>query len=531
FRTRIANIGPYEQVAVAIGYQQVIDQQAGEFRLRLPLAVTPRYRPEPLPAEQGATAGDRSALEDAPTAPPFAPPDPSRHRVAVEVLLDAGLAIDDLRSHFHAVDAVDLGSHYRITLQDRAVAPDRDFELSWRPRVGAEPEPAVFLEEFHGRVHALVTLMPPPAPAARAASRELVFVIDTSGSMEGASLAQAKAALLLALDRLRQQDTFNVVHFNSQTETLYQQSVAATTRNKRAAVQYVMALRAHGGTEMAPALRTAFRLPRPADDLRQVIFITDGAVSNERELFDVIEAELGSARLFTVGIGSAPNGHLMRRAARSGRGTHTFVASSDQVHERMTELFERIERPVVTDIRIDWPDAPTAETAPSVLPDLYSGEPIIATARLGPGASGLITITGQDGTGHWTRQVALPRRGIEHEGIARTWARHRIDELLGHERAAVDPASVRGAIVDLALEYQLTSPHTSLVAIAPDPVRPAGAPIEHAAVASSLPAGMAANLVIDAFPRTATAAPLHLAIGLCAVVLGLLTLLAGRRLS
>ena len=237
--------------------------------------------------------------------------------------------------------------------------------------------------------------------------REVIFVIDTSGSMQGPSIVQARAALTMALDRLQATDRFNVVQFNSYTETLFPEPVAATTANLAAALDYVAALEADNGTEMVPALEAAFAMPASAAHLRQIVFITDGAVGNEEQLLTLISQRLDCARLFTVGIGAAPNGHFMRSAAGIGRGTFTFIGADRDVQERMGQLFEKIESPALTDVELRWPEGLSAELALSSVPDVYYGEPVILTARLVGPVKGLLSLTGRSDSGYWLRQVPL----------------------------------------------------------------------------------------------------------------------------
>jgi Ca-activated chloride channel homolog len=537
FRTRVANIGPGETIEVAIGYLQIIDQQGGEYRLRVPLAITRRYLPGqrggdaaprtdigPPYTDSGATAEYPAAQEDADLNPPFAPPDAASNSVSLSVDLDAGTAVAHLVSAFHAIDTRDLGGRYDIHLKDDHAAPDRDFELSWRPQIGAEPVPVVFTETQAGMTHALLMIMPPYSATPRHARRELTFVIDTSGSMYGASLAQAKAALLQGFTSLAASDTFNVIQFNSTTESLFAEPVNASAANKEIAREYIAALRSDGGTEMAPALRAALRGPAMPGVLQQIVFITDGAVGNEEALFEQITQSIGDARLFTVGIGSAPNGYFMRAAARAGRGTYTFIGSQQQVHARIAELLEKIESPVVTDIALTWPGDVSAETSPSTVPDLYMGEPLVVTVRFDSEPSGLIQISGRTGDGIWVRQVPLSTHRIERPGIARAWARMRIGELLDERRTGRSEDSIRSQVLDLALAYQLVSRYTSLVAISPEVVRPRHASLKTAAVPASRPHGSAdGDLVLDGMPQTATFAPLHLLLGVLALVLASLS--------
>jgi Ca-activated chloride channel family protein len=203
--------------------------------------------------------------------------------------------------------------------------------------------------------------------------------------MGGASIGQAKASLLYALGRLTPKDRFNVLRFDDTMETLFPGPLPGDAENIGRAKRFVSSLDASGGTIMAPAMQAAL-----ADDgsevgrLRQVVFLTDGAISNEYELFGVITAGLGRSRIFMVGIGSAPNAHLMSRAAELGRGSYTYIGSATQVEERMRALFARLEKPAVTNLSVTFSEK-GADVTPKVLPDLYAGEPLtIAAKRAAP---------------------------------------------------------------------------------------------------------------------------------------------------
>jgi Ca-activated chloride channel family protein len=358
----------------------------------------------------------------------------------------------------------------------------------------------------------------------------VIFIIDTSGSMQGPSIVQAKAALTMALDRLEPTDRFNVIQFNSFTETLYPEPVAASASNLEAALDYVAALEADNGTEVLPALEAAFAMPSSATHLRQVVFITDGAVGNEEQLLTLIRQSLGRARLFTVGIGAAPNGHFMRGAAGMGRGTFTFIGSDRDVQERMGQLFEKIESPALTDVELGWPEGLSAELALASVPDVYHGEPVIVSARLVGPVKGLLSFTGRSGSGYWLRQVPLSI-ATANAGVASLWARGRIDDLLDERRSGADPEIIRRAVLALALAHKLVSPYTSLVAVDRTPVRPAGLSSGSTAVPHLAPAGSAWSGDTVGYPATATAAPLHVAIGVLLLFLAFVAFALTRRVS
>jgi Ca-activated chloride channel family protein len=343
----------------------------------------------------------------------------------------------------------------------------------------------------------------------------VVFIIDTSGSMAGDSMAQAKQALALAVDRLDAADRFNVIRFSSDTSSLWPDLKTADAANRARARDWVDDLNADGGTEMAPALQLALSGHAENGRVRQVLFLTDGAVGNEAELFDIIHKRLGASRLFTVGIGSAPNAYFMTKAAQFGRGTFTYIGDTREVQEKMTSLFRKLETPVLTSIELHWPNGAQVDVYPKRIPDLYAGEPVVVAARLDHKA-GAVELRGiQAGQGF---RVSLPLAGGRNaDGVGVLWARRKIEALMDslHEGASED--QVRDEVTRVALQHHLVSKYTSLVAVERTPTRPADETLASRPVPTNLPAGTEYGAV---FPQTATPAPLWLLSGLLAVLAG-----------
>lgn len=478
FRTRVANVGPGETVTVTVGYWQRVDYVDDVFALSLPLTLTPRYTPAcgggcaaeaPGPAANGVPVG--MALE--PT-------------VALTVDLDPGLPLASVDSPTHAVDVRRDGERYQVTLRELVVAGDRDFALEWHPQPSAAVASALFRERVGADEYALVMLVPPTLPVA-SLPRELLLVVDTSGSMHGTSMDQARAAVQGALARLGPQDRFNVVRFASEAEALFEGPVPADAEHLAVARDWVSQFQADGGTELGGALDLALGTV-PADGwLRQVVLVTDAAVGNEAELLTRLERELGEARLFPVGIGSAPNGHFLREAARVGRGAEVLVRELDEVEARMDALFAKLDRPALRDLDLDWPAG--AEVYPQRLPDLYAGEPLLAVARLG-GRGGAITAQGWSHAGEWRDALSLgAKAGADDAGVARLWAREKLAALDDAMRRGASEDAIRPEMIAVALEHHLTSRYTSLVAVDRTPARPQDATLASLQFANAAPAG------------------------------------------
>lgn len=531
FTTSVANIGPGEEIRVEITYLQTVRYEQGEFRLRFPMTFTPRYVPgAPIEATadyRPSKGGWAAPTDQVPDAHRITPP--IQHPIGgplnpteLTVQLKTGLQLARLESRHHPVEREDKNGGIFIELA--TTRSDRDFELVWAPTTEQAPVAAIFGELIEGEAYAMVMLVPPHG-AAQSLPREVVFVIDTSGSMSGDSIRQARAALLLALERLGPQDRFNVIQFNSYTHQLFPAPVPATPQTLRQARGYVRSLIANGGTEMAPALGAALTGETPGGFLRQVVFITDGAVSNEAALFGQIQRDLGAARLFTVGIGSAPNSYFMTKAASFGRGSFTYVGSVGEVQTRMSELFARLESPVLRDLCVRWPQQ--AEMYPAKLPDLYAGEPVMLVARLSK-LTGAVEICGETAGQPWRRRLRLEGQHAD-AGVATVWARQKIESLMDKKYAGVSEEQVRAEVLPLALRHRLVTSYTSFVAVDKTPARPAGLPLKNEALPHNLPAGAKPNGFGVALPQTATPAPMLFASALASLLLALALHLASRR--
>ena len=532
FTTSVANVAPGERVVVEIEYLEDIRYEDGRFSIRFPMTLTPRYiGGTSLPDKVGnGWSGDTDRVPDASlVTPPMVSGSPG-HNITLTANVNAGMPLEIIASRYHPVSVAEENGRYTVTLSGGPVKMDHDFELVWQPVRSAAPRAMAFTETIEGKPYHLLMVMPPdqdePTPVLM--PREMILIIDTSGSMHGVSIAQAKRAVHLALKGLQPTDRFNVIEFNSNTNALHTTSVSASAPNIANALNFVQQLQANGGTEMRPALSMALSTPPQVTHLRQIVFVTDGSVGYEDEMFTMIEEKLGNSRLFTVGIGSSPNSMFMHKAAEAGRGSYTFISALHEVREKMEDLFRKLEHPQVTDIEIQWPSSVVVDSYPDTVPDLYLGEPVTVKA----GASGeyraadTVRISGNSVAGAWTTTLPL-QSSLQSEGIGALWARARIAELIGDERRHGDPVEIRGSIVATAIGHHLVSKYTSLVAVDKTPTRPANDPLSSEQVANLMPYGQSTNAIFG-FPATATDAPMLRMIGIICLVAALLLLAALR---
>ncbi|HTO55259.1 MAG TPA: marine proteobacterial sortase target protein [Myxococcota bacterium] len=489
FTNKVANIGPHESVIVQIEYQGLVRLEDDRISLRFPLVVAPRYAPG---------AREDADLVTAAVVPPDAGP---VNPVTLSVEIASGAPFGAIESTSHEIDVARKdGTSATVTLSGDVPA-DRDFVLSWKLLPSKIERAALFRESRDDGSYFLAMIVPPVGPAApQRLPRETVFVIDNSGSMAGESLRQAKAALLLALRDLRRDDVFNVIRFDSSYEMLFPSSVRADASHLRTAEQFVDKIEAGSGTEILPALQAALRDPTPGDTthLRQVVFLTDGGVNNEDELLQEIERTLGRSRLFTIGIGSAPNSFLMEHMARLGRGTYTHIGSESEVDQRVAELLSKIESPVMTDLSVRTSD-PNVEVWPNPIPDLYAGEPVLLSAT---GAGGTLEISGRAGGRPWSATLDLGSAG-EGAGIEKLWARAKIAAVEEWRYRGASSDDVDAEVLKLGLAHHLVTRVTSLVAVDVTPSRPANEGLNAVSVPLNLPKGWDFDKVRGSEPATA----------------------------
>ncbi|WP_427450046.1 marine proteobacterial sortase target protein [Litorimonas sp. WD9-15] len=499
FTASVANIGPHETVAIQIEYQDKAVIKDGVFKTRFPMVVAPRFSPPAEVVQVATTEGvqnlvldpvlDRKAITPPLIDPKLEPVSYIRVPVSLNINLDAGFDIAEVTSPYHNISANLLDNDSaNITLAEGDVPANRDFLLEWRAKETQAPYSAVFKETVGENTYLLSMLTPPKADAADipTQARESIFVIDTSGSMGGQSIAQARESLLLALDQLQPEDTFNIIRFSSDHSKFKFKAVPANPENIAKARRWVRNLRAKGGTQMSPALNAALKVTAEDETrLRQVIFITDGAIGNEQQLFAQIQDDLGDSRLFPVGIGSAPNSYFMSRAAKFGRGSFVQIGNISEVTDRMGTLFKAIDSPVLTDLKSSISGA----SFPARLPDVYQGDPVISIAKMKTrDLPASFSISGNLAGSTWHETKTLSETEAA-KGLSVLWARAKIADLEESRFDRSSAANIDDQILRTALDHHIVSRLTSLVAVDITPSRPMGDDLKTRSVPTMLPEG------------------------------------------
>ncbi|HEV2912576.1 MAG TPA: VIT domain-containing protein [Pyrinomonadaceae bacterium] len=474
FTQSVANIMPGEKVTVIISYVETLKYEEGSYEFSFPMVVGPRYIPgTPTGQQGGGMSPDTDRVPDASRITPPVTPEGTRagHDISLEVALDAGVPIDDLRSKTHEIEVVKTNDRSaRVRLKDMSAIPNKDFVLRYDV-AGRKVEDAVLTHRAdRGGFFTLILQPPDRVTAEDVTPKEIVFVIDTSGSMMGFPIEKAKEAMKLALDGLYPQDTFNLITFSGDTHILFPQPVRATPLNLRKAQQFLASREGGGGTEMMKAIRAALDPSDNQDHIRIVCFMTDGYVGNDMEIISEVQKH-PNARVFSFGIGSSANRFLLDKMAEYGRGEVEYVGLNDDGSAAARRFHERVRSPLLTDISIDWAGLPVADVYPKRIPDLFSAKPVILSGRYTGTGRANIRLKGKMSGRDFVREIPVELKETEqrHDVLATLWARTRIDDLMGQDMEGIQAgharADVRETITQLGLEYRLMTQFTSFVAV------------------------------------------------------------------
>jgi Ca-activated chloride channel family protein len=480
FTQSVANILPGNDIDVTITYVETVRYQDGAWDLAFPTVVGPRFNPpgfvpDVVPASERAGDDffrslfrrdpDPDRLENPPVLPPGAR---SSHDLEVRVDWNAGIPIDRIESPTHRIDVTRRGgSRASIVLHPLDSIPNKDFVLRCRPR-GDGPEAGVVA--YHdGRDGYVSVIVHPKLDLRRAdvTSKEMVFVLDCSGSMSGEPIAAAKALVRHALRHVNEGDTFQIIRFSENASGFAPRPIAATTENVKRGIAYLDQLEGEGGTMMIEGIKAALDFPRDPGRLRLVMFLTDGYIGNEAQILEAVRARIGGARLFSFGVGSSVNRHLLDEMSREGRGEVQYFLPGSSVPEEVARFYDRIRNPYLTDVELVWHGASVDDRCPPRVPDLFGGAPLSVHARYERADSDAwLEVRGRLAGRPWKQRVPLdlPRSEAGNPAVGALWARAKIAQL---ERTDLrgERADVAEEITRLALAHEIVTKYTSFVAI------------------------------------------------------------------
>ncbi len=482
FTQSVANILPGEQIKITISYVETLKYEDGAYEFVFPMVVGPRYVPgaatgapvnAPLNAKGNGFAPNTDRVPDASRITPQPVPEGMRvgHDISLDVTLDAGVPIDALSSKTHEVNVERPDDHRaRVTLKDQAAVPNKDFVLRYDV-AGRKIEDALLLHTSDkGGFFTLILQPPLRVTAEDVTPKELVFVLDTSGSMSGFPIEKAKETMKLALDNLYPSDTFNLITFSGDEHILFPEPVPATKENLAKAQAFLESRQGGGGTEMMKAIKASMDPSDASDHVRIVCFMTDGYVGNDMEIIGEVQRH-PHARVFAFGIGGSVNRFLLDGMAKYGRGEVEYVALNDDGSAAARRFYERVRNPLLTDISIDWNGLPVADVYPKSIPDLFSAKPVILSGRYTANGKGTIRLKGRMSGVDFVREIPVDFSKSESQNnvLSTLWARTRVDDLMSQDfqgaQQGVMKDDVKQAIVQLGLDYRLMTQFTSFVAV------------------------------------------------------------------
>lgn len=450
FTQQVGNIQPGDEIEVTLRVMQPVPHQDGAYRFVLPLVVAPRF----------VEPGDLLSVLAEPWAGE-AVPDVKTHRglplqAQVDVIVDAGLPIQEFACPTHSLDIQVRNPRTRVLSGN--VDMDEDLAIHWSVHK-SRPTAAAWVQDGH----AILTLEPPLSPPrSQIVPREMIWVIDQSGSMGGRPIQMVREAMLEALEHTDERDSIRILRYANRVlgdprSRPISKSVLAQSRRT------IQNLSAGGGTYMLNGVQVALDTYADPERERYVMFLTDGAIGNDTTVLATIRDRVGDARLFGFGVGPAPNRWLLDEMARFGGGKTTWIRDGEDPEEAIRRFIDTIDKPVLTDISVDWADWEVDETWPRRLPALYAGQPLLISARVTHQGQLPITIRGRLGDGVYERTIKPHELGPG-RAIPSTWARQKIrhleDDLLWGE-----VPEIADEILATSLEYQVLSRYTAFLAV------------------------------------------------------------------
>jgi Ca-activated chloride channel family protein len=485
FTQKVANIEPGKQIDVNIKYFNTLAYADGWYEFVFPMVVGPRFNPPGSTDGVGAVGrGSRGVSGQSTEVQYLKPNERSGHDISLAVEIDAGVKIEEVACSSHAIKKDNDGSEkVRVQLSELDNIPNKDFVLRFKVAGDTVKSALVTHRDQRGRVadvpsanrgqdaldtRGFFTLMlypPEDLKQLKRAPMEMVFVLDCSGSMNGQPIAKAKDAIKRALRKLEPDDTFQVIQFSMSASKFGRDCVPATPDNIRRAIEYVDKLQGEGGTMMIEGIKAALDFPHDPRRFRLVSFLTDGYIGNETEILGEIHQRLGSARIFSFGVGSSVNRYLLDRMAKLGKGAVAYLGPGDSGAEVVDLFYDRISHPALTDVQIDWGDLDVMDVYPRRIPDLFVGRPIVVTGRFKGQKGTAIRIAGR--VGEYEKEIRIPVKfdgRSTHPGIACVWARKRIEDLATQATYNAS-SSLPHEIKQTALEYGLMSAYTAFIAV------------------------------------------------------------------
>jgi len=494
FSQSLANILPGDKIEIMIRYNQDLTYDNGQYEFVFPMVVGPRYIPGDSVGKSGpGWAPDTDRVPDASkiTPPVLKPEQRSGHDIDLVVNLDAGVPIQTLVSPSHQIRIKKDGkSKAEIKIESNDTIPNKDFILRYHV-LGVKPEIAILTHSGDLGKYFMMMIQPKAEfKMNEITPKEMIFVVDCSGSMKGDPIAKAREAMRRCIEGMNPDDTFQIIRFSMSAVGFSPKPVPNSPENVKRGLKFINEMHGQGGTEMLTGIKAALDTPADPQRMRIVFFMTDGYIGNETEILAAIEKRLGSTRLFSFGVGSSVNRYLLNRMAEIGRGTVQYVRPDEDTEKAVTKFYNRISKPYLTNIQINWKNLSVLDVYPQRIPDLFAAQPIIIHGRYQNSGKATILLKGEVAGKTYEMPISahFPEKQLEHAALATLWARTRIKDLMAQMYRG-EKQEIIEQVTDLAIQYKLMSKYTSFVAVE-EQVRNEGGKLKKVLVPVEIPDGV-----------------------------------------
>lgn len=466
FTQSLANIKPGEKIDVTIRYSESLKFEGGDYEFVFPMVVGPRY----IPGQPIDSSGDTDKVPDASriNPPVLKPGTRSGNDIGVTVEIDPGVPIQDVRSPSHKIRLERNGQIVRVQLGGEDTIPNKDLIL--RYRVSSDQTQATVLTQSDQRGgHFAVYLIPAVKyPTNAIVPKDVVFLMDTSGSQTGDPLLKSQELMRRFIKGLNPNDTFTIIDFANTTKQLSPVPLPNTAANRTKAINYINQLDANGGTELLNGIRAVLNFPAAnSGRLRSIVLLTDGYIGNENEVIAEVQRKLKQGnRLYSFGVGSSVNRFLLDRLAEVGRGTSQVIRQDEPTQQVAEKFFRQINNPVLTNIQVKWEgNGKSPKIYPLLPPDLFANQPLVLFGRKQDRTNGTLRITGTAaGKNPYETTLKVNFDPSGNPAIAQLWGRARIKDLMNQMFGGETKSGVQ-AVTDTALAYRLLSQYTAFVAV------------------------------------------------------------------
>jgi Ca-activated chloride channel family protein len=460
FQMNVANILPGDEIKVELKYTELLVPTDRIYEFMYPTVVGPRYSNQPA-----ATAPSPERWVQNPYLRQGESP-ASRFDIAVRIA--AGMPIRDVSCPSHKVSANYEGPSQATVKLDPSEAHggNRDYILRYRLD-GNRVQSGLLLYEGEKEKFFLLMMQPPRRFSPKEIpGREYIFIVDVSGSMHGFPLEISKKLLKDLIGNLRPTDKFNVLLFSGGSSVMAEESLPATEENIQRAIHLIERQRGGGGTELLPALNRALKLSKPENYSRTIVIATDGYVTVEEEVFDLMRKNLGDANMFAFGIGTAVNRHIIEGMARVGMGEPFVITKPEEALVQAERFRKMIQSPVLTQVKVNFQGFGTYDMEPLAIPDVLADRPVIVFGKWRGQPKGKIALNGISGNGSYREVIEV--QGVNslksNSALRYLWARHRITLLSDYNKLRSNEKRVK-EVTELGLAYNLLTAYTSFIAV------------------------------------------------------------------